>query len=192
MTDLAKASREFFLQVNGGAVAYEFELTPEFVKTVEAIREQIREDERGGGMCHLVTDELCAMNKGWERMYVSYLTDEGEVICGGGHAINVLPDGSILDPTRDQFGEGFSVSHIKTGSDEIGRYRPEFYEDYHPGHPEHPELAAWLPFYEGTDDSKLHDTIKKSKARGHWLQDLTLLDEYEAKQRGYCASGYAF
>ena len=43
-----------------------------------------------------------------------------------------------------------SVSRIDAGSAEIGRYRPEFYEDFHPGHPDDTEgvMDAWLDTYD--------------------------------------------
>lgn len=188
MSELAKASREFFKRL-GNTSECTFKLTPEFISEAEALREEIREEERGGGMCHIVT-EVLQHRYGWERLYVTYLTADGDIICPGGHVINVLPDGSIVDPTRDQFGEGYSVSHIKPDSHEIGRYRPEFYDDYYPGHPEYPELDAWLPFYHGKDDTSLGDDIKVTKERGYWLTDRRLLDAYDDKQREYGGSRY--
>jgi hypothetical protein len=191
MSVLPEASRQYFKKIVGGRRQHEFKLTPEFVADVEAYRDQVREEEGGGGMCHIVSDYL-AEKYGWERLYVTYLSPSGEIICGGGHVINVLPDGSILDATRDQFGEGFSVSHIANDSDEIGRYRPEFNQDYYPGHPDSAALSPWVPYYGGTADEDI-DTLKGgARESGWWLTDKSHYDAYLEKQRSFNRYGRAF
>jgi hypothetical protein len=191
MSMLPEASREFFVSIMRGHRVHDFELTPEFVAKTEAYREEVREEEGGGGMCHIVTEYL-AEKYGWERLFVSYLAPNGDIICGGGHVINVLPDGSILDPTRDQFGEGFSVSHIKNDSDEIGRYRPEFYVDYHPGHPDAAALDAWLPYYDGVPDEDV-DTMKNgTRGPGWWLSDKACYNAYIDRQNEFNIYGRTF
>lgn len=191
MSDLAKASSAFFKWIIRGSADRDFTLTPEFIAEVEALREEIRAENNGGGMCHLVTEALQA-KYGWERLYVTYMTESGEIICGGGHVINVLPDGSVLDPTRDQFGEGFSVSLIENDSEEIGRYRPEFYSDYHPGHPDirDGELDAWLPYFTGQEDSDIGQELSDTRGRGWWLEDTSLYDAYLQKQKQYGLVSY--
>lgn len=184
MPILPEVSRQYFKNIVRAHRPYDFELTPEFVAEVEAYRDEVREEEGGGGMCHIVTDYL-AGKFGWERLFVSYLTPDGEIICGGGHVINILPDGSILDPTRDQFGEGISVSHIKCDSDEIGRYRPEFYLDFHPGHPDAAVLDPWLPYYDGVPDEDV-DTLKGgTRERGWWLSDKCHYNAYIDRQNEF-------
>lgn len=176
---LADASRTFFKNAMS-ARAYDFALTPTLISDIEKVRQEIRAEEGGGGMCHLVSEYLQSKFPDWERLYMSYLTTDGELICAGGHVVNLLPDGSILDSTRDQFGEGFSVSHIKIDSDEIGRYRPEFYQDYYPGHPDiGGSLDMYLDHYSGTPDDQLPEP---SKTPGWWLADTTLYEQYLSEQ----------
>lgn len=164
------------------------ELTPELIEEIETLRDEIRMAEGGGGMCHFVT-EVLQNRYGWDRLCVTYLSPEGEIICGGGHVVNVLPDGSILDPTRDQFGEGFSVSLIRSESDEIGRYRTEFYEDFHPGHPDAGDLLdGWADAYDGRIDVVVQDDNEAERGCTWWLEDTSLLDAYQEKQDAF-ASG---
>jgi hypothetical protein len=160
-------------------------MTPEFVLEAENLREEVREAEGGGGMCHVVS-EIMQERHGWPRLSVAYLSDSGDVICAA-HVVSLLPDGSIIDWTRDQFGEGHSVSLVTAASPEIGRYRPEFYEDFHPGHPNdrNAELAAWLEGYAGDTDFAEQDRLRDERGRGWWLDDLSALDVYETRQRAY-------
>jgi hypothetical protein len=140
-------------------------------------------------MCHLVTEALQA-KYGWERLYVSYLTPEGEIICGGGHVISILPDGSILDPTRDQFGEGYSVSLIHVDSPEMGRYRPEFYDDFHPGHPDAAgQLEGWADAFDGRMDFDVQDALEEERGKCWWLADMTHMNAYRAKDAEYSGRG---
>jgi hypothetical protein len=155
-------------------------LTPELVDEIETLREEIRRAEGGGGMCHFVTEVLQA-RYGWERLSVSYLTIEGEVICGGGHVVNILPDGSVLDPTRDQFGEGHSVSLIPADAEEIGRYRTEFYEDFHPRHPDAGDmLEGWADAFDGRTDAEVQDDTLAERGDGWWLADKAMLLAFRA------------
>lgn len=161
-------------------------LTPELVAEIEELRESIRLSEGGGGMCHFVT-EVLQNRYGWDRLFVSYLAPDGDIICGGGHVVNILPDGSVLDGTRDQFGEGHSVSLVPALSEEVGRYRPEFYQDFHPGHPDDTRgaLDAWLPSYPGLEDADVQNALTEERGDGWWLADRTLLDAYRDRQKDY-------
>lgn len=159
------------------------------VAEIEAIRHEVRAGEGGGGMCHFVTEIL--QNKyGLDRLCVTYLSEDGEIICGGGHVVNVLEDGSILDPTRDQFGEGYSVSLIPADSPELGRYRPEFYEDFHPGHPDaEGELEGWADSFDGRLDADIEDANRAELGEGWWLDDKSALDAYRALTLEYEHAG---
>lgn len=160
-------------------------LSQEMVEEIIDVREGVRQDEGGGGMCHIVTEILQA-RYGWGRLSVTYLSTEGEVICGGGHVVNLLPDGSILDSTRDQFGEGHSVSLISARSAEIGRYRTEFYEDFHPLHPDADgRLDGWLDTFDGRMDYELETDLVAERGQRWWLRDRTLIDSYDARQEAY-------
>ena len=183
------ASTAYFLSVASApskrSSFREADMTGAFVREVEELREEIRAEEGGGGMCHVVS-EVMGMRRGWPMLSVAYLSPDGGMICAA-HVVSVLPDGSIMDHTRDQFGEGHSVSFVKAGSDEIGRYRPEFYEDFHPGHPDDTDgqMTPWLDTYSGRTDSDEQDAVRAERGRGWWLSDLTLLDEYEERQERY-------
>lgn len=48
------------------------------------------------------------------------------------HSWVVLPDGSILDATRDQFFDGPDVVLLKPGTQDWLRYQPEFDDDFNP------------------------------------------------------------
>jgi hypothetical protein len=135
-------------------------------------------------MCHFVTEALSA-RYGWGRLFVTYLSDGGDVICGGGHMVNILPDGSVLDGTRDQFGEGHSVSlnTIRRSGDRT-LSRPEFYVDFHPRHPDDRsgQLDPWWPSYAGVIDCDEQSRIAAIKGERWWLSDKTASDAYEARQ----------
>jgi hypothetical protein len=180
-----QASVAYFKSVAGGRAFSDSDLTPEFVLEAEALREEVRAEEGGGGMCHVVS-EIMQGRHGWPRLFVSYLSAEGDVICAA-HVVSLLPDGSIIDWTRDQFGDGHSVSFVNAQSPEIGRYRPEFYEDFHPGHlhDDTGKLSSWLDAYTGQSDCDEQDRLARERGRGWWLEDLSALDEYEARQEAY-------
>jgi hypothetical protein len=100
--------------------------TPVDTATIESIvelREEIRDDEGGGGRCHHVADALESLY-GWPRMSGTYTSPLGEVICSA-HVWNVLPGGWMLDATVDQFGETGEVLILGSGKADIRRYRLE-------------------------------------------------------------------
>ncbi|NTF18180.1 hypothetical protein G6L37_07155 [Agrobacterium rubi] len=178
------ASRTYMKAMSGGGRALQ-ELSASLIEEIEALRESIRKEEGGGGMCHYVT-EVLQQRYGWERLGVTYLSADGEIICGGGHVVNILPDGSVLDPTRDQFGEGFSVSLIPVASDEMGRYRTEFYDDFHPMHPDSEgQLYGWADCYDGRSDADVQDDLQAARGYGWWLADRSLIDCYNKQQAAY-------
>lgn len=160
-----------------------------FIRHVAGERERIRAEEGGGGYCHYVT-EILEVENGWTRLPVSYLDLAGEVICAG-HYVSVLPDGSLLDPTRDQFGEGHDVSLIQADSDDYARYRPEFMSDWHPGHVDDVDglLKDWLPDFSGIDDFDAQDALRQTRGEGWWLDDKTFLIAYLNRQMEYGGDG---
>jgi hypothetical protein len=175
------ASVAYFSAVAASSPPCPPELTSEFVMGIEALREQVRDEEGGGGMCHVMS-ELMQSRHGWPRLSVSYLSEDGEVICAA-HVVNVFPDGSVLDTTSDQFGEGRSVTLLRAGDPSIGRYRPEFYDDFFPGHADdiHGSLDAWLPSFRGRMDDEEQRRLGSERGRGWWLADLAALDAYDAR-----------
>lgn len=180
-----EASVAYFKSVSGGRAFGPADLTPEFVRDAEILREMVRAEEGGGGMCHVVS-EIMEERHGWPRLSVAYLSEEGDVICAA-HVVSLLPDGSVIDWTRDQFGEGHSVSLIGADAPEIGRYRPEFYEDFYPGHPDDRDgqLLPWLEGYAGKVDCDEQERLREERGHGWWLEDLTALDEYHVQQTAY-------
>jgi hypothetical protein len=148
------------------------------LETIRRVRAEIRVEEGGGGMCHLVTEWLNG-DHGLGRLGVTYLDRTGEVVISG-HYVNLLADGSILDPTADQTGEGHDVRLLRPGDPEYGRYRPEFDEEYHPG--ACPELDAWLPFWSGESDYLRQDKVTRERGKGWWVEDPGALLDYYSGQ----------
>jgi hypothetical protein len=161
------------------------ELSDDIIAEIEKLRATVRE-ESPGGMCEIVS-ECLQQRYQWTPMVVSYLSEDGRIICAD-HTLVILPDGSLLDATRDQFGEGHSVSLIKAGTQEMGRYRPFFHEDWHPGHPDDTDgdLSAWLPTYTDKNDYDLADETKLKLGDGWWVDDKTLLATFY-NENGYIA-----
>jgi hypothetical protein len=146
-------------------------LTARDVAWIEKQRESIRDEECGGGMCHEVTALLEEKWK-WTRFGVSYLNADGEVICAG-HYINVLPDGTIIDPTADQFGEGCSVRVLRPQDTDYGRYRPEFDSDFNPADASFPQISGWAADWHGEDDLAQQKRLEQERGSGWWLDDKT-------------------
>ena len=132
---------------------------------IRSLRTEVRKEEGGGGMCHVMMEVLWLKND-WEGLSVSYLDPWGRVICCG-HCINILPDGSLLDSTADQFGEGHDVRLLAPGDPEYGRYRPEFDEDFHPGQCEEAARFYWT----GLLDHQAQDRMTQQLGHGWWLED---------------------
>lgn len=176
---LPEASTRYF-SAFGSKGAPVVELTSALIEEIETLRGQIRAEEPGG-MCHEVS-EILRRRYGWEPLSVAYLSDDGRVICSS-HVVCILPGGGVLDGTRDQFGEGHSVSLIPPQDREIGRYRPEFMEDWHPGHADdhNDSLTPWLPIYSGKPDYVVQDEIKQQLGHGWWLNDKSLLYAFYAE-----------
>lgn len=143
-------------------------LTPEIVERIRAMREQIRQEEGGGGYCHMVS-EWIARVYGWERASGTYCARNRDVICSA-HYWNVLPDGSILDATADQFGEGNDIRVVRPDDPEFARYRLEWSQDYHPDHPDyHPDHPrdGWT----GEFDDDAYDRLRRERGSNWWVTD---------------------
>jgi len=165
------------------------DVTPQMIAALELLREETRVEEGGGGMCGLVTEEL-AHNLGWDRLAVSYVSEAGEVITCG-HFVSLLSDGTIVDPTADQFGEGNSVVILSPGDPGYGRYRPEFYPDFNPG--THPvDLTGWVPSWTGEMDMDAEARLRKERGFGWWVEDVSSLRRYCARQLELCRAKGAF
>lgn len=137
------------------------------------VRERLlwRIKEGGGGMCHRVA--IAIDNRfGWPMVGDgTYLSRDGRVICGSGHCWNVLPDGSVLDATADQWCEGHNVRIVRPGEADYLRYRVGFQDGFNPGtpNPRWPELAA-CP-WEGVSDARLDGRAGLERGHGWWSDD---------------------
>lgn len=145
------------------------------------LREAIRHEEGRGGQCGFVC-EVIAKRCG---VHVSgvYLSVDGEPL-GGDHDWVVLRDGTIIDMTADQFGET-DYRIVPPGDPLQTRYRePAWSEFYNPGMvDEFPELKGVK--WSGEYDHLLAARLRRERGPGWWLQDRTMLDAYEAKEKGY-------
>ncbi len=141
---------------------------PAVVEAIRSIRRDCREDAGCGGQCHEVASVL--MDRfGWESRYGVYLAPSMEPV-GGDHSWNILPDGSILDATADQFQEGHDIRVVPLGDAEQARYRPEWSPDYNPSRAaEYPELAgvAWTGEFDFDRSRRLRD----ERGKGWWMAD---------------------
>lgn len=166
-------------QFRGSFGAQHKDLTETLLEEIRKIREQIRADEGGGGMCHLVTEFLEA-ERGWKRLTVSRISPSGDVICAA-HYVSVLADGTIVDPTADQFGDGHDIRILKPGDAGYGEYRPEFNCDYNPEiYPE--ELSGWAEYWAGEEDYDAQDRLAEERGVAWWLEDTQAFVAYNLEQ----------
>lgn len=151
-------------------------------QTLVNLRDSIRESEGGGGCCHLVADEIAA-RYGWPRFSGSYTCPAGEVICSA-HVWNLLPDGTVLDVTADQFGETACVVEAEPGSLAYKRYRGEWYEEFNPA--THPSIVSLLSAWTGELDGDQETRLLQERGPAWWLADKTLWQCYQQKQQLLC------
>lgn len=166
-------------------------LTPAFVKRIRQIRHQCRIDNHGGGSCHLVSEWL-EHEYGWERISGTYTTADYKEPLVTGHYWNLLPDGSILDATADQLGEGADIRVVPRKTPTYHRYRPEFSDDYNPtADPEMfaAQLRAEFPHLDpktvhyGGDDYSWEKRLEKERGK-HWgVTDPKQHSRYRAMQK---------
>lgn len=159
----------------------------EDIRAIRRIRHDARREE-GGGMCHVVSEWIEHIF-GWERVSGTYLCKDGDIICGGGHLWNILPDGAILDATADQFGEGYDIRIIEPDDPDWKRYDIEWFEDWHPGHPDYDptwERARRTPDkYTGVSDIDAQNIISQERGHRWWLKDRTHIEKYDAMNARY-------
>lgn len=158
------------------------------IRAIRKIRHEARRSEGGGGMCHLVS-EWIEHYLGWERVSGTYLCKDGDVICGGGHLWNVLPDGAVLDSTADQFGEGHDIRIVEPGDPDWQRYDMEWYPDYHPGHenynPSWDKLRRTPDKFAGEMDYDADDRLQRERGDFWWVSDRKHADKYLANDKKY-------
>lgn len=133
-------------------------------------RHECRVENGGGGSCHLVTEWL-EHEFGLERMAVSFLTPDGTLAVSG-HYVSLAADGTIVDATADQFGQGHDVRILRPDDPDYGLYRPEFYDSWNPQTEE--KLAAWRAFpgaEHGWDDFSAQTALTEDRGRDWWLED---------------------
>jgi hypothetical protein len=173
----AGSLRRFTGMANRGSAVGD--LTEAVLAEVRSLRERVRVAEGGGGMCHFVS-EILASERRWAQLSVGYLSLDGAMICAS-HYVNVLGDGTLLDATADQFGEGHDIRIVRPDDPEYGRYRPEFYEDYNPGI-DPVALADWLPDWIGLIDFDAQDVVDGERGPAWWLDDPTPRIEFLRSQ----------
>jgi hypothetical protein len=159
--------------------ADKFTLTPNIISQIEEWRHQCRVDNEGGGACHLVS-EIIEGEWGFERQDGTYCTPDQRDICVG-HYWNLLPDGSILDSTADQFGEGNNIRIVSPNDPEFKRYHPRFPRDFDYNDDEEYTRITDL-------DNQRYDKsqeYEKKHGEGWWLKDKKLYNKYKTDQRKY-------
>jgi hypothetical protein len=143
------------------------------------IREDVRRDEGGGGLCHVVSE--LAMNRfGWEFFSGAYTNAADECICSG-HVWNLLPDGAVLDMTSDQFGEGHDHRVVEPGDPDFSRYRYEWFADYNPGMAQFKDDLAGVA-WSGEFDDDQQDRLRAERGIGWWLDDKAAFFAYHERQ----------
>lgn len=159
---------------------------PEDWEMFKKVRHVCRLGGGGGGYCHEVSEWIEDKYR-WERVGGSYLSPDGEV-CIAGHYWNVLPDGSILDCTADQTGEGHDMVLIGPDDPAHGRYDEEWYDDWHPGHEDYdPEWRASKlrkPF-NGKGDFEMQDELEGARGKHWWATHPDQLKQYLRQQIEY-------
>ncbi|WP_411839830.1 hypothetical protein [Paracoccus sp. ME4] len=141
-----------------------------FLDMIRRERHMSRQENSGGGCCHLVTEILQATH-GLEKCAVSVLAPDGRVAMSG-HYISLMPNGSILDPTADQFGTRSDILLLSPSDGDYGLYRPEFSDEWNPDH--EPELAGWSEFpgaEHGWDDFDQDNALKADMGPHWWCRD---------------------
>lgn len=156
------------------------------VDAVRCLREEVRAEEGGGGYCHVVS-EVLACEYGWSLFSGAYTSLAGEVICEA-HVWNLLPDGSILDATADQFGEGHDVRVLTPDNPDFLRYRAEWYPDWNPELcpcecPRQLGYSKWT----GELDVAQAKRLTSERGEGWWLKDQTAYLAYQARQCDYAS-----
>lgn len=157
--------------------------SPADIEAIRKIREEIRAEEGGGGMCHWVSEVI--MNRyGWTREGGSVVDPKTGDVMIVGHLWNVLPDGAILDATIDQMGLGHDVLVIPKDHPLHGYYRLEWDHDYHPGHPDIPDFKD-APHWKGEFDMDNANRLRAERGNYWYATDKRQHDAYRAQQRAY-------
>ena len=158
------------------------------IARLEAFRAAVRVEDGGGGHCHTVTEYMSyKAPKTFGRLGVSYLSEDGGVICSG-HYVSFLADGTLIDPTADQMGEGQSVAVLNPSNRCYGRYRPEFDGDYNPDVAA--DLAAFSADWISKDDFVMQDVLRAERGEGWWLDDKSQYEVYWRMQARISSPDY--
>lgn len=113
MTDEERAARDERWWKHG------FRMSDDELKSyVRAFREGILEGRKSNRMCFMIVAPLATLLS-MEGLLVRVV--EGETKDGDQHYWMELPDGSVLDPTLDQFGEAFPDVYLGPRLDDYHR-----------------------------------------------------------------------
>lgn len=156
---------------------------PQDVDRIRELREEIRIEEGGGGMCAIVS-EVLYVEHGWEIRSGVYTTKNGEVICEA-HLWNVATDGTLIDATADQFGEGHDIRIIAPDDPDYPRYREEWYQDWNPDVAHDCPRSLGYSQWAGELDIAQASRLKNERGDGWWLNDKTRLKQYQLSQEAY-------
>jgi len=165
---------------------------PEDWEMFRNVRHTCRANVGGGGLCHEVS-EWIEHKYGWERQAGTYLSPNGEVAIAN-HYWNVLPDGSILDCTADQTGEGHDMRLIPLNDPEHGRYDEEWHEDWHPAHEDYEGKVITTGMrkpeqFNGNADFDEQDRLTAERGSHWWATDPEQFQQYIEQQIAYARAG---
>lgn len=168
--------------VNEAKAKRRFVLNDETLAELRSQRHKWRIENRGGGACHLMSDYI-QDEYGFKRKSGTYTTISGDVICADGHLWNVLPDGSILDTTCDQFGEEQDIQLIKPTDPNHARYREAYLSYCHPGHKDYPDFKD--DKWDGKMDDLEEKRLNRKLGKNWWVKSPDAFKKYSEENKLY-------
>lgn len=146
-------------------------LTEHILLEIRAKREEFRLAAGCGGQCGDVAEWIFS-SYGWPNIGGMYLSPSLEPI--GDHVWNVLPDGSILDATADQWCESDEdIRIVPVDSPDHKRFRYEWTPDFNPDLADrYPQLKG-IP-WSGEFDFDASRRLRAERGHGWWLPDPSL------------------
>ncbi|NOT81003.1 MAG: hypothetical protein HOP07_18610 [Bacteriovoracaceae bacterium] len=161
-----------------------FQLTKNIIDNIRNYRHEVRSLGTLGG-CYQVSLFIEHFYKLPTREGI-YQSSKFEPIVS--HRWNVLPDGSILESTGDQFCEGCDIDILNTNHKLFSRYRPQWSTSLNP------KITPWLSniqWLEIIDSEWIKQNSDKKVSQGYWLEDNSeylkwrnkMSEEYSAYKR---------
>lgn len=159
-----------------------FALDADTIAKLREERHKWRIENGGGGACHLMS-EYIEDAYGFKRKSGTYTALNGDVISADGHMWNVLPDGSILDTTCDQFGDEQDIQLIKPTDPNHARYREAYLSYCHPGHKDYPDFKD--DKWDGKMDDVEEKRLQKKLGKNWWVQNRDAFKAYTKENSRY-------